>query len=158
MITTKKMPCRVYGDKVIPKPHPRGSDVIEEVRLHRDVNGTVTYTHNIANDKSLTDYVNSFEAGASLKSMLERCSLMPTRDKIAYFQQNVNGFSADISEMPTDFTAAYLQMQRVNRQHPDFIRSIRGGMSFNDAIKKHFLPKVKESEVINNGETESSSK
>ena len=158
MISTKGKAIRLYCDKVCPTAQPRGSCVIESVSLHRDADGTVTYKHDIASDTNLSDYINSFEAGASLKSMLQRCAFMPTREKIMMFQQQEQGLSADLSNMPTDFTSAYLHMKKVSKEHPEFVKSVQSGASFADALK-HFFPKQKSnnnSEVTPNGKIQSS--
>lgn len=128
-------------DPVICSKAPHGSDVEPQFRLRRDENGNSVYIQ--VGETNIREYVGSFEVGASLASMLDRCSLMPTRDKIAYLQQNSEGFSVDMTVMPTDGTAAQIMYKQILNTYPDIGRRILAGESF-DKILAELFPKADE--------------
>lgn len=128
-------------DLVICPKAPHGCDVEVQYRLRRDENGNSVYTQ--VGETNIREYVGSFEIGASLASMLDRCSLMPTRDKIAYLQQNSEGLSVDMTAMPTDGTAAQIMYKQILNTHPDIGRRILAGESF-DKLLAELFPKAAE--------------
>ena len=129
----------------------REEDVI---RKKYDPDGNTTFV--VVGTRNIDEFIKSFENGCSLKSILDRCSLMPVEDKIHYLNQ-VAGVGADLSDMPTDRTGAFLKLQNAYTENPEVFRLIQNGSTFNEAIKAVFYsdPVVpaneNESEVSSNG-------
>lgn len=111
----------------------------KEFRLIRDSSGNCSYVE--CGSHNISEYVESFKNGCSLKAILDRCQLMPVRDKIAYLNQTDNGLSADLTCMPKDGTEAQIMLQRVKNLCPDFARRIRDGESFEKLVLE-LLPSV----------------
>lgn len=127
-------------DSVEVKSHPCGSVCEKRYRLSRDKNMNAIYTE--VDEINVSDYVGSFEAGASLSNLLSRCSLMPLRDKIAYLQQSGVGQSVDLASLPTDLTAAFIQANNLAKSDPDLFKRIKTGESFESIIKSIITPKA----------------
>lgn len=112
--------------------------VIEEViQLKRDEKMNCVYFK--VGEKDVNEYINSFETGCSLKSILARCQLMPIHDKVRYLQQTDVGVSADLSHLPQDATEAFIMLRDLKEKHPDLIDRFSKGESF-DSIVKSLLP------------------
>lgn len=109
----------------------------KQYRLTRDLKQNAIYTE--VGELDVNEYVNSFEAGCSLQSILERVALLPARDKIAYLQQSNGGVSADLTSIPKDGTAAFILLNRVRDEHPDIYARFAAGESF-ETILKSILP------------------
>lgn len=150
-------------DKPIVKAAPFGDVVEPDIRLERDSNGNCIYKKH--GEKNISNYIESFKNGCSLKAILDRCQLMPIHDKIAYLNQTENGVNADITNLPKDGTEAQIMLQRYKRENPEIAKRIAAGESFDKIIADMTKNKIsadsatndkKESEVINNGKNESS--
>lgn len=124
----------------------------KQYRLKRDGNGNCIYLE--AGERDVDEYINSFALGCSLRSLLERCSLMPTYDKIRYLNQTEDGVGADLTNIPKDGTEAFIMIKELKETHPDVFERFSKGESF-DSIIKSMTNISNESEVINNGENES---
>lgn len=133
---TKKV-FRPY-DPVVSVAPPFGDVEEKEFRLIRDSSGNCEYVE-LEGARNISDYVESFKNGCSLKAILDRCQMMPVRDKIAYLNQTENGLSADLSCMPKDGTEAQIMIQRVKNLCPDFAKRLREGESF-EKILLEYLP------------------
>lgn len=142
-------------DPVVCRVAPHGDDVEIQYQLSRDANGNSIYTEKGKRD--IRSYVASFEAGASLQAMLDRCSLMPVQERIAYLQQNQDGFSVDLTSMPKDGTEAQIMLAKINAVCPDFGARLRKGESFESLLAEYFPNKAEtaksepEKEVTDNG-------
>lgn len=141
-------------DPVVLKAHPKSVTIEKQYRLTRDENDNAIYTE--VGDLNIRDYVNSFEAGCSLHSLLQRCSLMPTRDKINYLQQNASGASVDLSAFPSDLTDAFIRFKDFASSDPALVKRMSAGESIGDIIKSIVNTAISEKEVSTNGENESS--
>lgn len=115
---------RTALDPVVVDPQPVGQDVEDVFRLTRDEKGNRIYTK--VGEKNVREYIESFKNGCALSAILSRISLMPTRDKVSYLQQN-EGVSADMSAMPTDGTAAFIQLQKYANEYPQVFERIAKG-------------------------------
>ncbi len=155
---SKKKVLKPY-DPVVVKAPPFGEEEEVEYRLIRDSNGNCEYVE--IGKRNISEYVESFKNGCSLKAILDRCQLMPVRDKIAYLNQIENGLSADLSSMPKDGTEAQIMIQKVKQLCPDFAKRLRDGESF-EKLLLELLPNGSksdsgaaenklESEEVNNG-------
>lgn len=135
MITNVKISHKVVKpfERVAVRPHVIGSDVKEDIRLIRDINGNCTYTK--VGESSISDYVQSFKDGASLEHVLERIKYMPASEKIAYLSQLSNGFSCDNVSLPKNGTEAFLMLKRLNDICPDVGAQLRAGASVEDIMK-----------------------
>lgn len=132
----------------------RSSDVETLYRKEYDKNGNAVYV--VCGEQSTSEYINSFNKGATLQSVLERCSLLPTEEKLRYLQQvDVVGGNVDMRFMPKDGTEANIMISEMNRKYPDLVTQIRSGKSFEDVILSIFSKptekKPSESEVIEDG-------
>ncbi len=132
-------PMRMRRDPVVVVPHPHGEDVEKQYRLTRDAHHNSIYTE--VGDMDVQEYVNSFATGCSLKSILERCSLMPVHDKVRYLNQREEGVSADLSHMPKDGTEAYLQLFKMRQQYPEVFDRVAKGESL-DAVLGEIVQSV----------------
>ena len=151
---------RPYDDVCL-TVHPFGESEEMDYRLVRDSHGNCEYVE--IGKRNISDYVESFKNGCSLKAILDRCQLMPVRDKIAYLNQTEQSMSADLSCMPKDGTEAQIMIQKVKAICPDFAKRLRNGESFEKLIVE-LLPnsgKYAEtvapdpvSHVVNNNESE----
>lgn len=130
------IPVRV-ADKVLPA-------IEGEYRLKRDSNGNCVYEH--VGDRDVRAYIESFATGCSLKSILDRCALLPVHDKIQYLNQTEQSVSADLTSIPKDGTAAQILLMDLKRNHPDLVDKINSGMSFDEAFNAVFV-KNAESDV-----------
>lgn len=117
-----------------------GEVVEKEFRLVRDSKGNCSYVE--VGERNISDYIASFANGCSLKSILDRCSLMPARDKIAYMNQREDGLGADLSSMPKDGTEAQIMIQKVKNLCPDYAERLKNGESFESLIND-LLPNKK---------------
>lgn len=117
---------------VIP-PAPICEPVVGEFRLKRDVSGNCLYEQ--VGEININEHINSFKDGCSLQSLLQRCALMPTEQKIRYLQQTSEGVSADLSNLPKDGTEAFIMLKKLNEQHPDIMQRFAAGESFDSIIK-----------------------
>lgn len=135
MFTNVKISHKVVKpfERVAVRPHVVGSDVKEDIRLIRDINGNCTYTK--VAESSISDYVQSFKDGASLEHVLERIKYMPASEKIAYLSQLSNGFSCDNVSLPKNGTEAFLMLKRLNDICPDVGSQLRSGASVEDIMK-----------------------
>lgn len=115
------------------KPAPIGESVEITYRLKRDKHGNSIYE--AVGEQNIQEYINSFKNGCSLKAILERTQYMPVREKVGYLQQTDNGFSADVASMPKDGTEAYIMLNRLKKEHPELVKRIGEGMSFDQAMK-----------------------
>jgi hypothetical protein len=135
-----------------PEPAPAGDHKEKKYHLTRDENYNSIYTE--YDEVDIDEYVGSFEAGCSLKSILERCNLLPVYDKVRYLQQTSDGVSADLTSMPKDGTEAFIMLNKVKESHPDVYARFAAGEPF-DSILKSIMPTGEnntESEVTDNGE------
>lgn len=121
-------------DPVETVPSEVGEVVEKEFRLVRDSNGNCSYIE--VGERNISDYIASFANGCSLKSILDRCSLMPARDKIAYMNQREDGLGADLSAMPKDGTEAQIMIRKVKNLCPDYAERLRNGESFESLINQ----------------------
>lgn len=110
-----------------------GSVVETSYRLSRDGNGNSIYTS--VGEQNIKEYINSFKNGCSLQAMLERIQYMPVHEKIAYMNQTEDGYSADLTYMPSDGTEAFIMLEKLKREHPDLVKSINEGATFDEALK-----------------------
>ena len=138
---------------VVVKSHPRSNDVEVDFRLRRDINGNVSYVQ--IGEHSVSEYVGSFAKGCSLKSILERCSLMPLHYKVAMLNQSEQGIEVDFRTIPKDLTEAFIKSNRLSLENPELSVRLRSGESSSNIIKDIINNDVKKGD-INNGETESS--
>lgn len=141
-------------DPVVVKAHRRSEDVEGEYRLKRDINGTVSYVK--IGERSVSEYVNSFAKGCSLRSILERCALMPLRDKVVMLNQTEQGIEVDLTGVPKDLTEAFINAQNLAKDNPEISKRLRSGESMNDIVKDIVSAEVKVKEDINNGKDEPS--
>lgn len=128
---------RMY-DPVKAVPSPVGEVIEKEYRLIRDSSGNCSYVE--VGEKNVSDYIQSFSSGCSLKAILDRCQLMPVRDKIAYLQQTESGLSADLTHMPKDGTEAYILISKLKNVCPDFATRLRNGESFEKILSDYVQP------------------
>ncbi len=119
----------------------------DEIRLKRDENMNCIYVK--VGEKDVNEYINSFENGCSLKSILSRCQLMPIHDKVRYLQQTEVGVSADLTNIPKDATEAFIMLRDLKDKHPDLIDRFSKGESF-DSIVKSLLPTDNINENVEN--------
>lgn len=119
--------------------HPHGDDIEKQFRLKRDEHLNAIYEEVPGGDVDINQYINSFKNGCSLKAILDRCSLMPAREKIAYLQQTDQGYSADMSAMPKDGTEAQIMLAKLKAEHPEIVERIKNGESF-DKILADMIP------------------
>lgn len=126
-------------DPVEVVPQEVGELVEKEYRLIRDSHMNCEYIE--IGERNVRDYIESFKNGCSLKAILDRCSLMPTREKVAYVNQTENGLSADLSSMPTDGTAAQILIMKLKKRFPDFAQRIKNGESF-ESLVAQAIPNV----------------
>ena len=127
------------------------SEVVEVqyCKLHKS-DGSIFYEK--VGERNVNDYVNSFKNGVSLSSLLERCSLMPPRDKLMYLNQNTEGVYIDVSKAPSSLTEAFNTFSKINRENPEIFKRLSAGESINSIISS-FIPKK---EVLENGTEKSS--
>lgn len=137
---TKVTTFRGPYDPVVCDPHPHGEAVEGEYRLSRDAKGNCVYTK--VGDRDISEYIGSFQHGCALSSILERINLMPVHDKIQYLQQTENGFGADLSNMPTDGTEAFIMVQKLGRQYPQIFERVANGESLDAVLTDIFKPKT----------------
>lgn len=131
-------------DPVVIRPAPRGDEVEKEYRLVRDSHGNCEYIE--VGEKNIREYIESFKNGCSLKSILDRCQLMPIRDKVAYLNQTDVGVSADMTNMPKDGTEAQIMIAKVKAACPDFCKRMKEGESFEKILAELInVPKASES-------------
>lgn len=110
-----------------------GTAVETSYRLRRDENGNSIYT--AVGEQNIKEYINSFKNGCSLQAMLERTQYMPLHEKIAYMQQTEDGYSADLTHIPTDGTEAYIMLDKLKREHPELVKRMGEGATFDEALK-----------------------
>lgn len=146
--------CKPYERRIIPTAI-LGNVVESRYRVRRDENENAIYTK--VEEYDIREYIESFKVGASLQSMLERCNLLPVSEKIRMLQQQDDGFSADLSNLPCDGTEAFIMLRDLKAKYPDVVSRIAAGETFDAVIKSIFSPDTKsnESEVIENGKNES---
>lgn len=144
---------RLY-DPVEVMPSPVGEAIEKEYRLTRDSHGNCFYVE--VGEKNVSDYIQSFSNGCSLKAILDRCQLLPVRDKIAYLQQTDNGFSADLTHIPKDGTEAYILISKLKNVCPDFASRLRNGESFEKILSDYVQAPVSDpvSPSVQNNESE----
>lgn len=151
MVTNTKLESHFV---ILPEPH--GSPVQEQYRLTRDSHYNSIYEK--VGSIDLREYINSFKTGCSLKSIIDRCQLLPVHDKIRYLQQREDGLSADLSKMPSDGFEARLMLQELRTKHPDIYARSANGESL-DAILKSFVSdpadgRSKSDAIVINSESE----
>lgn len=129
---------RKQYDSVMVVSHPHGDEEEEQFRLKRDENYNSIYVK-LPDKMNIREYVNSFRTGCSLKSILDRCNLMPVHDKINYVNQTPDGFSADLSAMPKDGFEANMMLLKLKSDYPEIVQRLSQGESF-DAILNSFGP------------------
>lgn len=142
--------ARNYSSEFVPAPV--GDLVEKEYRKITDSNFNAEYVE--VGERNISEYINSFKNGCSLKAILDRCNLMPVHDKVRYLQQSPDGFSADMSQMPKDGTEARIMIQRLKAVCPDFAQRMRAGESF-EKILLDYLPKSEEAPAPAQTTTES---
>lgn len=125
--------------------HPRSVDVEKDFRLRRDIDGNCFYVE--VGERNIREYINSFEAGCSLTAILERCNLMPVRDKIAYLQQKESGFAVDFSGLPSDLTDAFIAGKKLSQDNPEIIKMLNDGLSFSQILTTILKPSEAEKVV-----------
>lgn len=108
-------------------------------RKKYDQNGNAYYVE-LDKPMQVNEYIESFKNGCSLISLLQRCELMPVHDKVSYLQQRESGVSADISNMPTDGTSAFIMLQQFKKDYPDIYQRVNKGESL-DSILASFAKK-----------------
>lgn len=108
-------------------------------RKKYDQNGNAYYVE-LDKPMQVNEYIESFKNGCSLVSLLQRCELMPVHDKVSYLQQRDSGVSADITNMPTDGTSAFIMLQQFKNDYPDIYQRVIKGESF-DSILASFAKK-----------------
>lgn len=130
--------------------------VIDDVRKRYDSNGNAFFESHGKID--IIEYINSFDVGCTLEALLSRCALLPLNNKIQMVNQNPDGVSADLSNMPTDGTSAFLMLNDLKKNYPHIIERFSRGESFNDIINSlvstndtNSSINSKESEVESNG-------
>ena len=124
-------------DVVVIPSAPICNVVVGEFRLTRDENLNCKYKK--VGEHNVNEYIGSFADGCSLRSLLQRCSLMPTEQKIRYLQQSADGLSADLTDIPKDGTEAFIMLSKLNREHPEIMQRFAAGESF-DSIIKDLIP------------------
>lgn len=129
-------------DPVVCDPHPHGEAVEGEYRLSRDAKGNCIYTK--VGDRDISEYIGSFKNGCALSAILDRISLMPVNDKIRYLQQETDGVGADLSNMPTDGTEAFIMVKKLGCQYPQIFERVAKGESFDTVLSDVFKPKSAE--------------
>lgn len=153
MITTDRTSfvIRKWNDPVTLRPNVV-NPIEKQFRVEEDKNGNAIYTEVKGGDRNVSEYVNSFKDGASLESMLDRISLLPTHEKIAYLNQVSNGLTGDTRVIPKDGTEAFMALKRAKTLLPNFDEYIRAGKSFNEivsAINERYNPQLKNSAAEN---------
>lgn len=131
-ITTVRRPY----DPIVCDPHPHGEDVEGEYRLSRDEKGNCVYTK--VGERDISEYIGSFKNGCALSSILDRISLMPVNDKVRYLQQGTDGVGADLSNMPTDGTEAFIMVKKLGRQYPQIFERVANGESLDTVLNDIF--------------------
>ena len=122
----------------------------DEIRLKRDENGNCIYIK--VGEKNVNEYINSFVNGCSLKSILDRCQLMPIHDKVRYLQQNDSGVSADLTNLPKDATEAFIMLRDLKEKHPDVLDRFSKGESFDSIVKSFLLTSETDKNNYNKGD------
>lgn len=153
----KMMKIRKPSERVELCKSPIGVHIESQFTLIRDSHGNCSYVK--IGEKDVKEYISSFAPGCSLKSILERCKLLPVQQQAQMLVQT-QGFSADLTSMPKDGTEAQIMISRVKRACPDFAKRMAAGESFekivSDLIAQNLpVDKAKateESEVNSNGE------
>lgn len=135
---------------------PKCSPVEPVYRKKYDQNGNAYFVE-LDKPLNVNEYVESFKNGCSLISLLQRCELMPVHDKVSYLQQRECGVSADITNMPTDGTSAFIMLQQFKKDYPDIYQRVNKGESL-DSILASFAKKPSDSKSaeksVENGGTE----
>lgn len=130
-------------DPVEVRNAPHCNEVEDVFVLMRDANCNKIYRKSA--EKKVREYIQSFEKGCSLKSMLERCALMPSDQKFLYMQVNTSGVSMDMSAMPKDLTSAFELLKSTDKAFPGLLSRVQAGESL-DAVLKSFAANTNESE------------
>lgn len=134
-------------DPVEVRNAPHCSDVEEVFELKRDEHCNKVYRKRA--EKNVREYIQSFAKGCSLKSMLERCALMPPDQKYLYMQVNSCGVSMDLSAMPKDLTSAFELLKNTDKAFPGLMKRVQDGESLEDVLKS-FVPEAdKKIEEVN---------
>lgn len=147
--TTRKVskpfdPVEVVG-------HSHGRDLQDDIRLERDRKGNCLYEK--VGEFNISEYVQSFKTGCALSAILDRISFLPTREKVNYLQQE-EGFSADLTNFPTNGSDAWLLMRDISKRYPDVVDRVRGGESLDTILREKFAtatPAADNKEVTNSG-------
>lgn len=134
--TVTSVEIRKPYDKVLIPTAVIGSQEETRYRLRRDEHDNAIYTPYETVD--ICEYINSFRTGASLRSVLERCNLLPLHDKVRMLQQTEDGFSADMSKMPKDGTEAFIAVRELRTKYPDIVEKMKNGESFDSVISSIF--------------------
>lgn len=118
-------------------PTAKRGEVIEpEYRLKRDDNMNCHYVK--VGERNVVEYIQSFKNGTALSSILERIKFMPLHEKVAQLTQQQT-LSADLSNMPTDGTEAFILFQKEAKKHPEFFKRFQAGESFDSLVKEFFV-------------------
>lgn len=123
---------------------PFGEPVEGKFRLKRDEHENATYKK--VDEFNVSEFVESFKNGCDLQFILQRCSLMPSRDVVNMLQQTKPGSEADLSAIPSDLTEAIIKMQDLKRTHPKIYERYAAGESFDSIIKSFTASKAEKVE------------
>lgn len=132
----------VVKTSIVVSPAPKCSPIEPVYRKKYDQYGNAYYEE-LDRPMKVNEYIESFKNGCSLTSLLQRCELMPVHDKVSYLQQRESGVSADITNMPTDGTSAFIMLQKFKNDFPDIYQRVNKGESL-DSILASFVKKPSE--------------
>lgn len=149
VVSSECVVIRPYDRRVMPVAEV-GSDIEQRYRKRYDINGNAEFIP--VEEFNVREFINSFRTGCSLRAILERTQLLPTREKIGYLQQSEDGFSADMTEIPKDGTEAFIALRDLAMNHPDIVSRMNAGESFESIIKDKFGEKVEPAPTVVPGE------
>ena len=153
------MHIRKSFDPVVPIAHKKSNIVLPEIRKKLDESGNSVYVK--VGEVNIKEYVNSYAAGCSLKSMLERCSLMPINTVVQTVNTAQPTGSGDLVGMPTDYTEAVVNTMDLIQNNPAIAKAVASGFDFKTIMSLAFPLETNnktpnESEVSLNGSNEPS--
>lgn len=132
--------------------------IVDDVRKRYTADGEPYYVK--VGEINTQEFISSFADGCSLQSLLTRCGLLPVNEKINYLQQ-VESVDGDFSNLPLDFTDAFLRAKDIDKKYPGVMQRCLNGEKVEDVFKSIFNKKDKNinnsnKENIENGEKQSS--
>lgn len=138
-------------DSVVVVAHTHGCDLQDDIRLERDRKGNCLYKK--VGEFNISEYVQSFKTGCALSAILDRITFLPTKEKVGYLQQQ-EGFSANLTNFPTDASEAWLMMRDVFQRYPEVVKRVHAGESLDTILREKFaaaMPANDNKEVNDNG-------